>query len=245
MPEEDQVQDSVELESSEEVKTSEDNQDSTEEEKSNKGQSDKGEVFKLPDGREVDAKTLSKQWKEEFYPEFTRRSQKLKELERENVERAKSAKQATQKSITDDEMLKNVPPDVRSVIGKLTEPLIQRALRERDTVAQARERERLFDENIAGLEKKYSGKDGSPKFDKYEVLKALRAEGNKNYDPESRFRELHEKEFNDILVKEALKQKGKGHKTEKTGQGGPRKPERKKMTTFKEAANSFRDRLSS
>jgi hypothetical protein len=37
--------------------------------------------FELPDGRKVDGATLAKEWKENFYPEFTRRSQRLKELE--------------------------------------------------------------------------------------------------------------------------------------------------------------------
>lgn len=35
------------------------------------------ELFELPDGRKVDAETLSKEWKENFYPEFTRKSQEL------------------------------------------------------------------------------------------------------------------------------------------------------------------------
>ena len=35
------------------------------------------ELFELPDGRKVDAETLSKEWKENFYPEYTRKSQEL------------------------------------------------------------------------------------------------------------------------------------------------------------------------
>lgn len=35
------------------------------------------ELFDLPDGRKVDAATLSQLWREDFYPEFTRRSQEL------------------------------------------------------------------------------------------------------------------------------------------------------------------------
>lgn len=40
------------------------------------------ELFELPDGRKVDADTLQKEWKENFYPEFTRRSQELAELKK-------------------------------------------------------------------------------------------------------------------------------------------------------------------
>ncbi len=35
------------------------------------------ETFELPDGRKVDAETLSREWKENFYPEYTRKSQEL------------------------------------------------------------------------------------------------------------------------------------------------------------------------
>lgn len=35
------------------------------------------ELFELPDGRKVDAVTLSKEWKENFYPDYTRKSQAL------------------------------------------------------------------------------------------------------------------------------------------------------------------------
>jgi len=40
------------------------------------------ELFELPDGRKVDAETLSKEWKENFYPEYTRKSQALAEKEK-------------------------------------------------------------------------------------------------------------------------------------------------------------------
>lgn len=38
------------------------------------------ELFELPDGRKVDAVTLSKTWKEDFYPEYTRKSQELSKI---------------------------------------------------------------------------------------------------------------------------------------------------------------------
>lgn len=37
----------------------------------------KEELYELPDGRKVDAETLSKEWKENFYPDYTRKSQEL------------------------------------------------------------------------------------------------------------------------------------------------------------------------
>lgn len=35
------------------------------------------ELFDLPDGRKVDAATLSKEWKDNFYPDYTKKSQAL------------------------------------------------------------------------------------------------------------------------------------------------------------------------
>ena len=43
------------------------------------------ELFELPDGRKVDAETLSREWKENFYPDYTRKSQALKQKEQENI----------------------------------------------------------------------------------------------------------------------------------------------------------------
>lgn len=40
------------------------------------------ELYELPDGRKVDAETLSKEWKENFYPDYTRKSQALAAKER-------------------------------------------------------------------------------------------------------------------------------------------------------------------
>lgn len=41
------------------------------------------ELFELPDGRKVDASTLSKEWKENFYPDYTRKSQELAKVKPE------------------------------------------------------------------------------------------------------------------------------------------------------------------
>lgn len=43
---------------------------------------EEAELFELPDGRKVDADTLQTEWKENFAPEFTRRSQELAELKK-------------------------------------------------------------------------------------------------------------------------------------------------------------------
>lgn len=44
---------------------------------------DEPTLYETPDGRKVDAETLTKEWKENFLPEFTRKSQLLADIERE------------------------------------------------------------------------------------------------------------------------------------------------------------------
>lgn len=39
-------------------------------------------LYDLPDGRKVDAATLQREWKENFLPDYTRKSQKIAEIER-------------------------------------------------------------------------------------------------------------------------------------------------------------------
>lgn len=46
------------------------------------------ELYELPDGRKVDAETLSKEWKEHFYPEYTRKSQALAAKETQQTAQA-------------------------------------------------------------------------------------------------------------------------------------------------------------
>lgn len=45
---------------------------------------DAAELYELPDGRKVDGATLSKEWKENFYPDYTRKSQKLAQIDEIN-----------------------------------------------------------------------------------------------------------------------------------------------------------------
>lgn len=45
----------------------------------------KEELYELPDGRKVDAETLSKEWKENFYPDYTRKSQELAKVKTEPI----------------------------------------------------------------------------------------------------------------------------------------------------------------
>ena len=43
-------------------------------------------LYELPDGRKVNAETLQKEWKENFLPDYTKKSQRLSAIERGEVE---------------------------------------------------------------------------------------------------------------------------------------------------------------
>lgn len=51
-------------------------------------------LFELPDGKKVDAQTLAKEWTENFYPEYTRKSQELASFKNKPQEQPKEAVKA-------------------------------------------------------------------------------------------------------------------------------------------------------
>lgn len=52
------------------------------------------ELFELPDGRKVDGVTLTKEWKENFLPDYTKKSQTLAEIEKSKLPVTEPAKVA-------------------------------------------------------------------------------------------------------------------------------------------------------
>lgn len=51
----------------------------------------KMELYELPDGRKVDGATLTKEWKENFLPDYTRKSQELAKVKTETLPENKTA----------------------------------------------------------------------------------------------------------------------------------------------------------
>ena len=82
------------------------------------------ELFELPDGRKVDAETLSKEWKENFYPDYTRKSQALA---------AKDAPITPPATVTTDEW---APQSWNEVIQKAKEDLKAEQLAEQQRAEQ-------------------------------------------------------------------------------------------------------------
>lgn len=78
------------------------------------------QLFDLPDGRKVDAATLAKVWKEDFLPDYTRKSQKIAEIERpKEINNAADDVPAWQKP-------DYVPSSYKEVIEIATEQAIER-----------------------------------------------------------------------------------------------------------------------
>lgn len=189
------------------------------EEQSTKSETPEESLFELPDGRKVDASTLSKEWKENFYPEFTRRSQKLAEIERANKEAEARNKRTAEESVAQNKLLENVDPSVRDAIVQIVSPVIQEALGQRDKQEQIKRDNEIFNNRLTELEKKY-GK----KFDRVEILRKMQEPTNEIYDPEVLYQKLHWDEYLDEQIKAAMKGKSGGVSTESTATDEPKKP---------------------
>jgi hypothetical protein len=216
-----------------------------EQEKSNESEEkETEELFELPDGRKVPAQELSKEWKENFYPEFTRRSQQLAEFKKAEEARKAEAEAKARNSVEESDVLKNVAPEVKEAIIKIVSPEIERVKEEIYTQSQRKEAEEAFDRQMEALEKEFPGGDGRPKFDRVEVLREMQKENNKNFDPRSLFKQMHEEEFLDYSIKEALKKQKGGLQTESTGKTS-HTPEKKTPKDFEEASRAAEARIRS
>jgi hypothetical protein len=109
------------------------------------------------------------------WPEFTKKSQKLKELERENEQLRQAQQQATQPQNT------NQGTDDQEVWNNLNKYI-------NDAVSTRLSAHRLV-EDCKDLEGKIDGSDGRPKFESQEVLSFMEQEGIKN--PERAYKEMH------------------------------------------------------
>jgi len=234
-----------------------DNQGTEGEGQSNKDGEDstnESKLYDAPDGRKLTADQMYEEYGK-LLPEFTRKSQRLAELEKQEAARkAESEAKARQAS---DEVLKNVPPDVKEAVIKIVEPMfaktladIEEANRQKEEAARQEAADKQFKEGLDNLSKKYDGKNpdfvGIPKFDRAEVLREMQKPDNKIFDPELKFMDMHKAKFLDLEIKKALKQQAGGNRTEKTGSvsGADRGTSGgKSPKTINEASARFFERL--
>lgn len=221
------------------VETISNEQPATEQSETTKSETPEKELFELPDGRKVDASTLSKEWKENFYPEFTRRSQQLAEIKRQEAETEARNKRTAEESVSQNKLLENVDPTVRDAIVQIVSPVIQEALGQRDKAEELKRSNEAFDKRLNDLEKKYPGK-----FNKIEILKAMQDPANEIYDPEVLYQRLHWDTFLDEQIKAAMKGKSGGVTTESTSTEAPKAPgESTPPTSWAEASRRAMSRI--
>lgn len=239
-----------------------DNQATEDEGQSNNTEEGKTEetvkLYKLPDGREVSAEDLHKEYAEKLLPEFTRKSQKLAAFEKAEAERKAESEAVARKA--SEEALKGVPADVKEAIIQVVKPLFKQQMDELAESNRLKEEEKTrteadtrFKTELSNLEKKYNGRNadlvGIPKFDAAEVLKAMQKPDNKIFDPEVKFMDMHRAKFLDLEVRRALKAQKGGNNTEKTGTTATADRGTKSTATtpktLSEASQSFLNRMAS
>jgi hypothetical protein len=213
----------------------------TSEAQSETNTSEEENLFEMPDGKKVDAATLAKEWKENFYPEFTRRSQKLSDYEKKEQETEARAEEAAKAAVDKSSLLEGVDPNVKELIQQISlEGFKAYMSAEQEKVSKEQkdaEWQRRFDETI----KKHDGSDGFPKAEKDPLIKYMI--DKEIYDPEEAYHAITREKREDILIKKALMDKGVATSTESTGGDAPRKPSEKSPSNWEEATKSAYSRL--
>ena len=260
----DQVEDTETTEISEDKsgeeetdKDTEINQEDQDNGQSNNGKGEEGteeKLYETPDGRKLTADQMNEEYKK-LLPEFTRKSQALSKYEK--AEQDRKAEAQNQAKAASSDLLKKVPADVKEAVTQIAAGLFDQKLKEVEEENQKKEfareqqqRDLQFKEELTGLEKKYNGKNpefsGIPKFDRAEVLKAMKDPKNKIFDPELKFMDMYKGKFLDVEIKKALKKQGGGNRTERTGHTDSKdrgSDGKKTPKTIAEASASFLARM--
>jgi hypothetical protein len=213
-------------------------QSETTNEKDVNKESDESNLFELPDGRKLAGDQLREEYLK-LNSEFTRRSQKLSEYERERVETEARNKKSADEAVSKSRLLADVDPTVKDAIIQIVSPVIQEALGEREKAETRRRDQENFDSRLTSLEKKYPGGNGLPKFDKIKILQKMQEPSNEIYDPELLFQRLNWDAWLDAQIRAAMKGKSGSSSTESTSTEPPKAPGTGKTpTTWSEATRN-------
>lgn len=188
-------------------------------------------------GRELSAEQLKE--------EYSKTSAYITKLEQNQREREASAERDATRKIEENELLKNVDPNVKEAIIQMVKPVITETLLEKEREAEQKAANEAFDRKLDKLESDYPGGNGLPKFDRRVVLKAMQDPNNEIYDPEAKFYMMNRATFEDHLIKQALKTKKAGPETETTSSEAPEKPSSPSPKTLSEASKRAYERLRS
>lgn len=191
---------------------------------------------------------------DELLPEFTRKTQKLKELEEEKeggeweypeefYEDKKPKDKPTEPTSDDDKLKQKALSELEQAFGPKIEERVNKQLEIR--LKQSQEDTALENE-LKRLESEYPGGEGKlPKFDRKEIIKHANKTGI--FNPEVAYKHLHGEAVDEWKVKELEKKKEekKGVFVEKPGGGetAPKLPTEKVPATFEEAEEAMSEML--
>ena len=180
---------------------------------------------------------------DELYEEYKKTQAEITRLQQEKAQREAKIKEEVDTSLSKSELLENVDPNVKEALSYLIRQEATNLLEEREIQAAQKAADKAFDRKLEELEKRYSGKEGLPKFDRRQIITAMQDPGNDIFDPEIKFMLMHKDVFDDYLIKQALKNKSGGPKTETSTGSTPAKPSGKEPGSWEEAAKSAFSRI--
>jgi hypothetical protein len=164
-------------------------------------------------GREAEEKFHTKI--EKVWPEYTKNQQKLKELELKAQENDQLRQQLIQIQTQSQQPAYNqLPQDQKELIKKQLEDIYGGPILTQTQLDQKEQVKSLLTE-CSGLETKYNGEDGRPKFVTQDILEHMEKEGFRS--PEKAYKDLHEAEIDEWKSKQLQSKKGTGFYTQPSG----------------------------
>lgn len=160
---------------------------------------------------------------DKVYPEFTKKSQLVKDYEAKIKDLETQASQAQQKvrlDPTDEVAVKEAKEAARNLGILLKDDLAEMGIVTksdfRNYYNEVREAEKLLD-NMRTLETKYDGKDGRPRFDTESLLEYMTETGIQN--PEVAYKIKHEEDLSTWKEQQIAKARKPGYDTIESGSG--------------------------
>lgn len=149
-------------------------------------------LYKTPDGRELTADQVAEEYSK-LNQEFTRKSQKLAELEKKAEHSQDSA---------DDDAVAKAKAELKK-LGVVLQEDFEKTLGEREQkVRQTME----FEQKLKDLEKELNGSDGRPTFKREEVVAYMEKSGT-IFDPWVAYKEMHGTALDEWKIKQYLEKK--------------------------------------
>lgn len=149
-------------------------------------------LYDMPDGRKLTAEQVTEEYGK-LNQEFTRKSQKLSELEKVAEHSQDSA---------DDDAVAKAKAELKK-LGVVLQEDFDKQLGERD---QKVRQNLQFEQSLNDLEKELTGSDGRPAFKKAEIVAYMEKSGT-IFDPRVAYKEMHGDKLDEWKIKQYLEKK--------------------------------------